>query len=77
MKSLLLLFGLIAATFAYKIADNPNREKRFLFGVSIKLLWKPVNAATVVVITRWSLERGLQNSKMTQWVERIWVVITR
>ncbi|KAM7446949.1 hypothetical protein ABFA07_004772 [Porites harrisoni] len=30
--SLLLLFGLISATFANKIADNRNREKRFLFG---------------------------------------------
>ena len=45
--SLLLLFGLISATFANKIADNRNREKRFLFGVSIKLQWNPVNAATI------------------------------
>ena len=45
--SLLLLFGLISATFANKIADKRNREKRFLFGVSIKLQWNPVNAATI------------------------------
>lgn len=45
--SLLLLFGLVSATFANKIADNRNREKRFLFGVSIKLKWNPVNAATI------------------------------
>ena len=45
--SLLLLFGLISATFANKIADNRNREKRFLFGVSIKPQGNSVNAATV------------------------------
>ena len=42
--SLLLFFGLISAN---KIADNRNREKRFLFGVSTKLQWNPVNAATI------------------------------
>lgn len=70
--SLLLLFGLISATFANKIADNRNREKRFLFGVSIKLQWNPVNAALWGHNILWSLERGLQNNKMAQWVERIW-----
>jgi len=70
--SLLLLFGLVSATFANKVADNRNREKRFLFGVSIKLQWNPLMRPLWGHNILWSLERGLQNNKMAQWVERIW-----
>ena len=39
-----LLFGLVAVSFGYKIEEENNREKRFLWGVSnssdaLKLNW--------------------------------------
>lgn len=64
--SLLLLFGLVSATFANKIADNRNREKRFLFGVSIKLQWNPVDAATIGAITSCGRLNGV--FKIIKWL---------